>query len=193
MALPWLIGAAVVGLGSLIAAAASDDSSSNSSSGTGSDSSADEERRRREAAAKEHRRREREEKLASARTLFAGKGAALGEELGEALDGIVQVKSGSTPAFRPRLGAQDLGIPSSDDGRAHEVSHALRGSVIADDPELERIVENLEFHARVYDVNMCCTPRVWQKLLSLDDVNAALVELDSIERQLRALRRGAAA
>lgn len=189
MALPWLIGAAVVGIGSLIAAAAGDDGKSNGSSS----SSDDEERRRRDEAAKEQRRREREEKLANARTLFAEKGARIGEELGDALDGMIHVIPASSPAFRPRLGAQHLGIPSSDDGRAHEVSHALRGSVIEDDPDLERIVANLEFHARVYHVDMCTTPGSWQKLLALDEVNTELVELHGIELKLRALRRRVAA
>jgi hypothetical protein len=185
MALPWLIGAAVVGLGSLIAAAVNSD---DNSSGSSSDTSADEERRRREAAAQEQRRREREEKLANARTLFEEKGAGVGDELMDALDGLVHVMPSATPAFMARLGEPGLAIPPADDGRAHEVSHTLREGFIEEDPGIEQIVANLEFHARVYDVQMFTDSKSYQKLLALDEVNRELIDLDRIERELFALR-----
>jgi len=72
MALPWLIGAAVVGVVSAIAKAVSDDTPSSSSSSS-SDSSA-EERRRREEAAQARAERERTEKKAHARQVFAEPG-----------------------------------------------------------------------------------------------------------------------
>lgn len=191
MALPWLIGAAVVGLGTLIAAASSDDDKPSSNSGGGN--GADEERRRREAAAKEQRRREREEKLANARTLFAEKGASFGEELRDALDGRIEVHAVSFPPFQASLGEAGLGLAASDEGRAHEVSHALREAFIAEDPEVERIVANLEYHARVYDVAMSTHASARQRLTALDAVNTEILRLDALALQLRALRLKAAA
>jgi hypothetical protein len=188
MALPWLIGAAVVSLGSLIVAAVnSDDDSSGSSSG--SSSGADEERRRREAAVKEQRRREREEKLANARTLFEAKGAQIGDQLSDALDDLVHVIPATIPSLMARLGEPDLAILPSDDGRAHEVSHTLREAFIEEDPDVERIVDNLEFYARVYDVQMFTNSKSHQRLMALDEVNTQLMNLDGIEQQLRALKR----
>jgi len=191
MALPWLIGAAVVGLGTLIAAVSGDDDKPSSS--CDSNSGADEERRRREAAAKERRRREREEKQANARTLFAKKCSDIEDELGDALDSLIHVTPFSSPALKAKLGEPNLAISPSDAGRAHEVSHTLREAFIAEDAGVERIVDNFEFHARVYDVQMATNSKFYLKLMALDEVNNELMNLISIEQQLSALKRRAAA
>lgn len=123
MALPWLIGAAVVGLGAAIVKAVSDDDSSSSSS-----SSVDtgEERRRREAAALKQLEQERDNKRSNARVLFAEGGARLGDSLSEALDGVADIAETRSPSFVASLGANGYTLPPAEPMRAEEIKHALR-------------------------------------------------------------------
>ncbi|WP_283629113.1 hypothetical protein [Shewanella baltica] len=85
MALPWLIGAAVVALGAAAVSAFSDDSDS------GSGGNGDEERRRRERAEQERKARAHKEKLESMKEAFVQEGMQRANELQQSLDGQIKV------------------------------------------------------------------------------------------------------
>jgi hypothetical protein len=93
MALPWLIGAAVLGVGALIASASSDD---NSSSGNGDD----EERKRRERAERERREREKQEERQSIKAALKNEGAQRAADFKQTLSGWVEVNYHSPAPFK---------------------------------------------------------------------------------------------
>ncbi|MWL74257.1 hypothetical protein GQM09_28180, partial [Escherichia coli] len=84
MALPWLIGAAVLGVGALIASSSSNDDSSN---GNGDD----EERKRRERAERERREREQKEERETIKASLQNVGTLRADDLKQALSGWVEV------------------------------------------------------------------------------------------------------
>ena len=93
MALPWLIGAAVLGVGALIASASSDDDSSN---GNGDD----EERQRRERAERERREREKQEERQSIKAALQNEGAQRAADFKQTLSGWVEVNYLSQAPFK---------------------------------------------------------------------------------------------
>ncbi|MCU6668323.1 hypothetical protein M8013_06080 [Enterobacteriaceae bacterium H4N4] len=96
MALPWLIGAAVLGVGALIAAASSDDDSSN---GNGDD----EERKRRERAERERREREQQEERKSIKAALKSEGARRAADFTQTLSGWVEVNYQSPAPFKAAI------------------------------------------------------------------------------------------
>ena len=189
MPLPWLIGAAVVGLGAAIVAAVSDDDKPSGNSG-GSNNNDDEERRRREKAAAEQRRREAEEKRVNARGSFAGQGDRIGAALTSALDQLAYVHPLATPSFAATLGAGGCSYPVSDEGRSQELAGALRAAFPDKDTGVERIVDDLGFHGRIYHVHLRGDAALYRKLAGIEGDERALQALEGIERQLLALKAG---
>jgi len=96
MALPWLIGAAVLGVGAWIASSSSDESSSNGNGG-------DEERRRREQAEKERREREQKEMRDSIKAALQKEGQQRCTDFTKILAGWVNVDYQSTPSFKAAI------------------------------------------------------------------------------------------
>ena len=188
MALPWLIGAAVVGLGAAIAKAVSDGDSSSSSS-----SSVDtgEERRRREEAALKQLEKEREQKRSSARALFAEGGSRLGDSLSEALDGVADVAETRSPSFVASLGANGYTLPPAEPMRVEEIKHALREAFPPKDAAITRIAGNLDFYTRAYDVRLQGSRKLYQKFARIEALDCKVTAWDEIERQLLALKADA--
>ncbi len=188
MALPWLIGAAVVGLGAAIVKAVSDDDSSSSSSST---VDVGEERRRREAAALKQLEQEREKKRSNARVLFAEGGARLGDSLSEALDGVADVAETRSPSFVASLGANGYTLPPAEPMRAEEIKHALREAFPPKDAAITRIAGNLDFYTRAYDVRLQGNRKLYQKFARIEALDGKVTAWDEIEQQLLALKAGA--
>jgi hypothetical protein len=183
MPLPWLIGAAVVGLGSaLVAALKSDDEPSSTIS------TAETARRAHEAAAEQRRKAERKQKKDNARTLFAEAGAVMGSSLEDALHGIVDVMSLGEPAFTATLTTQGYRLPPVDTSRAHEVEHALAEVQRMHDPVIARISEQLIFYTAVYDVHLQGSSTLYRKIMDIQAADKELATLDQIAQQLRALQ-----
>lgn len=189
MPLPWIIGAAVVGLGAAIVKAVSDDDSSSSSS-----SSVDtgEERRRREAAALKQLEQEREQKRTNACALFAEGGARLGDSLSDALDGVAGVVKTGSPSFVAGLGAGGCTLPPADPMRSEEIKHVLRAAFPPKDDPITRIAGNLDFYTRAYDVHLQGSPKLYQQIARIEALDGRIKAWDEIEQQLLALKAGAA-
>jgi hypothetical protein len=96
MALPWLIGAAVVALGAAAVSAFSDDSDS------GSGGNGDEERRR-EQAEQERKARAHKEKLECIKDEFVQEGMQRSHELQQSLDGKITVTLLGDKPFKATL------------------------------------------------------------------------------------------
>lgn len=107
MALPWLIGAAVVALGAAAVSAFSDDSDS------GSGGNGDEERRRRERAEQERKARAHKEKLESMKEAFVQEGMQRANELKQSLDGQIKVILLGDKPFKAILDDEEFHNPVS--------------------------------------------------------------------------------
>lgn len=97
MALPWLIGAAVVALGAAAVSAFSDDSDS------GSGGNDDEERLRRERAEQERKARAHKEKLESMKVEFVQEGMQRANDLQQSLDGQIKATLLGEQPFKAEL------------------------------------------------------------------------------------------
>lgn len=95
MALPWLIGAAVLGIGAAIASSLSDESSNGNSD--------DEERSRRERAEQKRRDREQQKLRNSIKAAFSQEGKQRANDFQQLLSGWVNVNYQSQPAFKAAI------------------------------------------------------------------------------------------
>lgn len=186
MALPWLIGVAVVGVVSAIAKAVSDDTPSSSS-----DSSA-EERRRREEAAQARAERERAEKKAQARQVFAETGAAYGNDLTESLQGWIDVRS-EEQCFRSRLNTNGFTVPDVADNGALPVMELLYQAYPRPNTDARTTLENLEFYGMVYDVKLKAGTRMRRRATEIDQIGEQLSQLGIMKKRLRQLEQELAA
>jgi len=183
MPLPWLIGAAVVGLGSaLVAALKSDDKPSSTIS------TAEAARRAQEAATEQWRKTEQKQKKDNARTLFAEAGVVIGTSLEDALHGIVDVMSLGEPTFTATLTTQGYRLPPGDPSRAYEVGHALAEVLPMHDPVIARISEQLDFYTAVYNVHLQGSRTLYRQIMDIQAADKELVTLDQIAQQLMALQ-----
>lgn len=187
MPLPWLIGAAVLGLGAAIAAVASSDDTSSSSAGSSTDA---EERRRKAAAAEQARKDEREKKRKNARILFKEGGTQAGERLAGTLDGWVDL--GGEPAFKARLTPSGYAKRPPGDVVAHELRDVLIETFSTADEEPGDILRNLDFFNEVYDVRLCGNARLYTRLMEIQSAEKELAELAKLRKKLERISRSRA-
>lgn len=181
MPLPWLIGAAVVGLGAAIVAAVNSDDTPSNSTDNGA-----EERRRREAAAEQQRKDERKKKQESARVLFKERGTEIGQRLADTLDGWVDVAD--EPVFTAKLLAAGYSRRSANEVVPHEVGNVLTETFSAKDKELGAVMRDLDFFNEVYDVQLRGSTRLYTALMEIQAVEKDLSELSKLRKQLERLR-----
>lgn len=96
MALPWIIGAAVLGIGALIASSGDDNSSSNNNGD-------DEERRRRERAERERREREANEQRESIKETLLAEGEKRSADFQQLLSDWFNAEYQSQPPFKAKI------------------------------------------------------------------------------------------
>lgn len=185
MPIPWLIGAAVLGIGAAIAAAVSDDDKPSSNSSNGDDA---EQRRRREAAEKARLKREREEKIASAQALFKERGEQQGASLRKALDELVKLHG---DVFGARLVQGRAVVPDEIEANTTRLAMTIRKAFVHMPDDIERIIANLAFYSTVYhrDAAMAPSPQLMQLLSPAHDAFDQLQKLGKAEDRLRALQR----
>lgn len=188
MPLPWLIGAAVLGLGAAIAAAVNSDDTSGSSAGN--NGSNDEERRRREAAAEQARKDEREKKRKNARILFKEGGTQAGERLAGTLEGWVEF--GGEPAFKVRLTPSGYAKRAPDQIVPHELGDVFAETFSVTDEEPGDILRNLDFFNEVYDVRLCGNARLYTRLMEIQAAGKELSELAKLRKKLERISQSKA-
>jgi hypothetical protein len=191
MALPWLIGALVVGAASAIAAAVSGDDSSSSSGSSGSGNNEAEERRRRETAEQKRRTEERDQRRADARAEFSQRGAAIGRNLASAMEEWVQVDGMGNDAFLARLTSSGYRLQAAR-RMARPVGTLLELSPDLDG-KLDQTMLNLDFFGATYDVQLHGARGLHAALGELNGLNAQAQELASLKQRIGKLERGMAA
>lgn len=172
MALPWLIGAAVLGVGALIAAVANDDESSSH------DSSTDEERRRRKQAEHERREREKEEEMASLRRAFNQEGSQRSHDFQKLLSEWITVNYRGTSPFkgeRLNTGAQ----------ARHSIDrHFVDSCELGDGVLNTETRENLNFFETCYEADLSMTERFYKAVDILIDIQEQKALLQHYHEQL---------
>lgn len=186
MPLPWLIGAAVVGIGAAIAAAVSDDDKPSGNSSSSSDDA--EQRRRREAAEQERKGREREQKVAAAHAQFKQRGEDHGASLRDALDGLANVIGDD---FTAKLEPKGLAIEQEIDGNTLFFASELRDAFPGSHDDTEAIVDNLRFYTTVYHRAFQLTPaqELSESILEAKEMTSQLEDLDRTRKHLLGLKQ----
>lgn len=185
MALPWLIGAAVVGIGAAIAAAVKGDDTSNNNIS----SSEDLERQRRKEAERERRKQEKQQKRQIAHETFAQVGESIGCDLKASLDGWVDVVFASSPSFLARLNrkgyeldVQHLECPNSTESLVTTLLE--KGS-----PYLKQTRSNLDLFQAHYAVSLQASTQLAEASREMKVVDKAVDELKNIRKDLLRLKR----
>lgn len=173
MALPWLIGAAVLGVGALIASSSRDDSSNNNGD--------DEERKRRERAERERREREKKEEREAIKVSLRTTGALRAEDFKQALSGWVDVDYLSTTPFKANVlatGKQYQRIVAEHFTDSHEL-------VLLD----KKTRDNLNAYETCYDVQLTMTENFYDTVDELMDCQDQLETLQDYREQFERIRQ----
>ncbi|MBX4507749.1 hypothetical protein CF032_13805 [Klebsiella oxytoca] len=174
MALPWLIGAAVLGVGAWIASSSSNDSSN----GNGGD---DEERRRRERAEQERRAREQQELRNSIKATFSQEGKQRANDFQQLLSGWVNVDYQSQPSFKATIlqtGKQYMRTVEEHFTDINDL-HVLNATTR----------ENLKVFEECYDVELTMTETFHKAVDELADCEEQLQKLQDYRRHFERIHQ----
>lgn len=174
MALPWLIGAAVLGVGALIASSSSDGDSSN---GNGDD----EERKRRERAERERREREQKEERETIKASLQNVGTLRADDLKQALSGWVDVHYQSTSPFKANVlatGKQYQRVVAEHFTESHELTFLDA-----------KTRQNLNALESCYDVELTMTEDFYDVVDTLIDCQVQLETLQVYREQFERIRQ----
>lgn len=174
MAIPWLIGAAVLGVGALLASSSSDDNSSNGNGG-------DDERRRREQAERERRERERQEERQSIRIALQKEGEMRGADFQNTLSGWVTAEYQSQKPFKAAIlqsGKQYKRVVAEHFTDSHQL-YLLN----------KETCENLKEFETWYDVELTMTEIFHDAVDEITDNQKELQLLQDYRHQLERIRQ----
>lgn len=169
MALPWLIGAAVVALGTAAVAALSDDSDS------GSGGSDDEERRRREQAEQERKARARKEKLESMKNQFVQECMLRANDLQQTLDGQINATL---------LGEQPFKVDLEDYKEFNSPVSPTYVEIYDLQFLPEETQENLTKFESLYDVELEPEDKLMKVSVRLKEIDHMLAQLKELREKL---------
>lgn len=183
MALPWLIGAALVGVVGAIAKAVSDDTSDSSSSRDSSSDTSEEEARRHRAAAQERERRMHAEKIANARSVFQDKGDNYGVQLLASVQGWLVSNPTKGNAFSAKISQSGYVLNSGIYG-AEAVLDLLAQHYPQSNDRIAQLMNNLDFYGRVYDVELEAGQKMLSHFTEIEAITQELAELGSLKRRI---------
>ena len=117
----------------------------------------------------------------------------MGDSLLESLAGVANVAETGSPSFVASLGANGHTLPSAEPMRAEEIKQGLRDAFAPKDKDgaLTRIVGNLDFYTRVYDVRLQGNRKLYHEFARIEALDSDIKAWDEIEQQLLALKAGA--
>lgn len=173
MALPWLIGGALLGLGALLASSSDDDNSSN---GNGDD----EERRRREKAEQARAARNKSEQRLAVQAAFREQGQASAEEFAVALQEWIEVHYRSAKPFAAVL-SNDGEILKREVSVPFVIDYALG---LLDSKTRKSLTDFEGF----YDAQLIPCPEIYDADELITDCDDTLKEMRSYLRRLEKLR-----
>jgi len=173
MALPWLIGAAVVALGAAAVSALSDDNNS------GSGGNDDEERRRRERAEQERKARAHKEKLESMKEAFVHEGMQRADDLQQSLEGQIKVIM---------LGDKPFKATIDDDSEYQNMVSPTYVEVY----DLQFLPQETQDYLvkleSLYDVELEPKEKLFKVSKRLEEINLKLTQLKALREKLHALK-----
>lgn len=185
MALPWLIGAAIVGAVGAIATAVKGGSNESSSSSDSSDSrNTAEERRRREIAAEKREREEKTKRQADARALFQHEGLAIGRNLADSMQDWVRTSVIGQESFKARLTVSGYRLAPVAVSPDKQVEELLRRALDADE-DLNATLKNLDFYTDVYAVRLKGGVELARTLADLEELAHEQDELIKLKHDIR--------
>lgn len=176
MALPWLIGGAIIAIG---AAILSDDKEEK-------EDEARRERRRAERRAEEEAERrkvqqeqqrianESKEKKQSLLANFSRKGEAIGIDIAQSLEGWVDIKHTHSPLFTAELNSSGYYLPN-------ERSESLILVPETQGLSFDTINENLESYTDVYGVELSQGKLLKEHLAEIEKIDTTLQEIQQIQ------------
>ena len=177
MAIPWLIGAAVLGVGALIAASSNDDDSSSSSR----DDS--EERRRRESAERERVIRQQTEKADTIKKAFQQEGNQRSKDLKNLLLGWVNVDYSSHTPF-------SIVLTSAGSERRRSINDYFIDEYDIDRTLLDNTtLNNLKFFEESYDVDLSMGSQFQKAVDTLLDIKDQRSMLQTYKSELELVRK----
>lgn len=178
MALPWLIGALVVGIAAKVLSSDSDDDKE-------SRADRDREERRREELERERHENERRKKQASAQENFAARGEKMGTDIAQSLRGWIEVQFEKTPAFSVRLTKNGHQAP---DSSAAENAKRIRATMPNGYPKHVAVQEHLEIFTKYYAVNVSDGVNLINAKTAIKEIERDLVAIESLKIKITAAK-----
>lgn len=173
MALPWLIGAAVVAIGAAIASSSDDDTTPDY----------DAEARRRAELERERVEKERKEKRQAARENFALHGERIGSDIAQSLQGWIEIKHDKAPAFTAQLTTSGYKIESND------VEMADIEAIVPETGELfDAIRNNLKAYSNLYAVTLIQGPKLTEAQDEVDKIDIELQQIAQLKAEISKIR-----
>lgn len=186
MPLPWLIGAAVVGIGTAIAKSVSDSNDRKAEAQRRAEREQEQARKERAAEAQRHAelerervRKEREQRLRSARENFLLRGERIGSDIAQSLQGWIDVKYEKTPAFVAELQPTGFAVRSNHPNKSklEELIPAKLG--LSDDAH-----KNLAFYSSAYSATLQQGTNLTKAIKEISEIEKELNEIGQLKEKI---------
>lgn len=178
MALPWLIGAAVVAIAAKVL-------SSDSDNDRGSSADQDREERRREERERERHENERKKKQVSLQENFAARGEKIGTDIAQSLRDWIDVKFEKTPAFSVQLTKSGHQAP---DSSAAENAKRIRATMPNGYKKHAAAQEHLELFTKYYAANVSDGVNLINAKTAIKEIERDLAALESLKIKINAAK-----
>ena len=186
MPLPWLIGAAVVGIGTAIAKSVSDSNDRKAEAQRRAEREQEQARKEREAEAqrraeleRERVRKEREQRLRSARENFLLRGERIGSDIAQSLQGWIEVKYENTPAFVSQLQPTGFSLKSN-----HPNKSKIEELIPTKGVSFEDARKNLDFYSSAYAVTLQQGAKLTKAIKEIIEIEKELNEISQLKENI---------
>lgn len=176
MALPWLIGAAVVYGAKKLADKLTEDDD---------DDSFDDQRasRRQEEAERARTENERKKKLKTTRDNFAIRGESIGLDIAQSLKSWIEVEFQNSPAFSAELNSTGCKIE-----RATSNEHDISTLLPYKNHEFDEIRENLKIYSQIYSVRLKKGAKLFEAGDEIETIESELDQIGKIKAEISRLQ-----
>ena len=186
MPLPWLIGAAVVGIGTAIAKSVSDSNDRKAAEQRRAEREQEQARKERAAEAqrraeleRERVRKEREQRLRSARENFLLRGERIGSDIAQSLQGWIEVKYENTPAFLAQLQPTGFSLKSN-----HPNKGKIEKLIPAKGVSFDNARKNLDFYSSTYAATFQPGTNLTKAIEEISEIEKELNEISQLKEKI---------
>lgn len=191
MALPWLIGAAVVSIGAAIAKSVSDDNDRKAEAQRRSEREQEQTRKEREAEAqrraeleRERVKKEREQRLRLARENFLLHGERIGFDIAQSLEGWIEVKYEKTPAFMAEI--QPSGFPIKNN---HTNKSELEEILPENLGTLDDVRKDLDFYLSKYAIKIEQGANFTKAIKEINEIEKELNQINQLKKKILNIKK----